>query len=155
MKTIQLALQNLEYARSLQTLLLRDGNHRVNLVDQPDLNLDGVVVIDGKCLENTLILDEEPERFVVITSKNSDGLARIWDAGVRHVVFEGDSPNTAHLAVIAAEMRLPRSGQRAVKSPVCGPSAVGHYSPTNASLPLLSKPSGCGRCHFSKNDHAF
>ena len=28
-----------------------------------------------------------------------------WNAGIRHVVFEGDSPNTTQLAIIAAELR--------------------------------------------------
>ena len=53
------------------------------------------------------MLDSEPERFVVITHKGSDCLSAIWDSGVRHVLFEGDPPNTAQLAVIAAELRLP------------------------------------------------
>jgi len=155
MKTIQLALQNIEYAQSLQTLLLRDGAHRVYLVDQPDLSLDGVVVIDGKHNENLHILDQEPERFVVITSKNSERLSRIWDAGVRHVVFEGDSPNTAHLAVIAAEMRLPKSNLKGVRGSVAGPSAEGRYSTPRGDLPVLGRPPGSGRYHFSKNNHGF
>ena len=107
MKTVQLAIGNTEYAQSLRNLLLRDGAHRVYLVDQPDLRLDGVVVIDGNRPENLALLDAEPERFVVITRKGSDYLARIWDAGVRHVLFDGDPPNTAQLAIIAAELRLP------------------------------------------------
>jgi hypothetical protein len=118
MNTIQLALHNSDYAQSLRNLLLRDGAHRVFIVDQPDFRLDGVVVIDGRRIENLSILDREPERFVVVTPKNSDRLERIWDAGVRHVVFEGDSPNTAHLAIIAAEMRLPKSGSSGVRAPI-------------------------------------
>src|SRR5579872_3898812 len=99
MKTIQMVLRDGEYAGALRDLLLRDGTHRVYLVEQPDLRLDGVVVIDGNRAESLSFLDGEPERFVVITRKGSDHLARIWDAGVRHVVFEGDSPSTAHLAI--------------------------------------------------------
>src|SRR5579864_8478664 len=107
MKTVQLAIGNTEYAQSLRDLLLRDGTHRVYLVDEPDLRLDGIVMIDGNRADNLSLLDLDPERFVVITRKGSDSLARIWDAGVRHVLFDGDPPNTAQLAIIAAELRLP------------------------------------------------
>lgn len=117
MKTIQLAIGNTEYAQELRDLLLRDGTHRVYLVAVPDLRLDGVVVIDGNLPGNLAMLDSEPERFVVITHKGSDSLSRIWDAGVRHVLFDGDPPNTAQLAIIAAELRLPTvRGSRASKA---------------------------------------
>jgi hypothetical protein len=155
MKTIQLALQNPEYAQSLQNLLLRDGSHRVYVVDQPDLRLDGVVVIDGQRIDNFSILDPEPERFVVIASKSSDGLARIWDAGVRHVVFEGDSPSTAHLAIIAAEMRLPRAMPGGARAPAAGSFSKGHHSPPDPILPVLGGESGCGRCRFSQDNYGF
>jgi hypothetical protein len=128
MKTIQLALHNSDYAQSLRNLLLRDGAHRVFIVDQPDLWLDGVVVFDGKRIENFSMLDREPERFVVVTPKNSDRLERIWDTGVRHVVFEGDSPTTAHLAIIGAEMRLPNFGSSGVRAAVSMPSQIGPHA---------------------------
>ena len=110
MKTVQLAIPDSHYAQSLRNLLLRDGTHRVYLVDQPNLRLDGVVVIDENRFQNLAQLDPEPERFVVITRKGTDNLSRVWEAGIRHVVFEGDSPNTAQLAIIAAELRLQRDG---------------------------------------------
>ena len=105
MTIVQLALADSEYAQALRSLLLRDGTHQVLLVDKPDLTLDGVVVIDRARMGNHSLLASQPERCVVITPKAVD-LKRIWDAGVWHVVFEGDSPNTAMLAVIAAELRL-------------------------------------------------
>ena len=108
MKTVQLAIRDSDYAQSLRNLLLRDGTHRVYLVDQPNLRLDGVVVIDANRFQNLTELDTEPERFVLITSKGAANLSRVWDAGIRHVVFEEDSPNTTQLAIIAAELRLPR-----------------------------------------------
>ncbi len=110
MKTVQLAIRDSDYAQSLRNLLLRDGTHRVYLVDQPNLRLDGVVVIDANRFQNLAELDAEPERFVVITRKGADNLSRVWDAGIRHVVFEEDSPNTTQLAIIAAELRLPKDG---------------------------------------------
>jgi hypothetical protein len=110
MKTVQLAIRDSDYAQSLRNLLLRDGTHRVYLVDQPNLRLDGVVVIDENRFQNLASLDTEPERFVVVTRKGADNLSRVWEAGIRHVVFEEDSPNTTQLAIIAAELRLPRDG---------------------------------------------
>jgi len=113
MKTVQLAIRDLDYAQSLRNSLLCDGVHRVYLVDQPDLRIDGVVVIDGSWLASLSRPGEKPERFVVITCKGDDSLSRLWNAGIRHVVFEGDSPNTAQLAIIAAELRLPNEGPKA------------------------------------------
>jgi hypothetical protein len=152
MKTIQLALQNSEYAESLRCLLLRDGTHRVYVVDRPDLRLDGVVVIDSAQADSLSLLDGEPERFVVITRKGSDHLAKIWDAGVRHVVFEGDPPSTAHLAIIAAEMRLPRVNGR-VRMSGAGPYYERHHSGVRPSLPVIDPPARCGRCRFSHLRH--
>lgn len=124
MKTIQLAIGNTEYAQSLRDLLLRDGTHRVYLVDVPDLRLDGVIVMDGDRPEHLAMLDQQPERFVVITHKGSDSLASVWNAGVRHVLFDGDPPNTAQLAIIAAELRLPTAkGSRVAASKGHRPSS--------------------------------
>jgi hypothetical protein len=106
MKTVQLSIRDSEYAQSLRNSLRRDGAHRVYLVDQPDMRIDGVVVIDGSTLDRLCPWLEHPERLVAITQKGSDSLSRLWSAGIRHVVFEGDSPDTAQLAVIAAELRL-------------------------------------------------
>jgi hypothetical protein len=107
-KTVQLAIQDSGYAQSLRSLLLRDGAHRVHLVDRPDLGLDGVVMIDESKFQDLASLNSEPERFVVIASKGTGNLSRVWDAGIRHVVFEDDSPHTAQLAIIAAELRCRR-----------------------------------------------
>ena len=146
MKTIQLAIENPELTRALGDLLTHDGAHRVYRVPRPDLRLDGVVVVDEAQLGDLAIFDREPERFVVITPKSSDRLARIWDAGVRHVVFEGDSASTAYLAVIAAEMRLPKQTFRASKNPGFSPCAeVRHVTPP-PSLPIVDPPARCGRC---------
>ncbi len=148
MKTVQLAIPSTEFAQQLQSLLARDGAHRVYIVDRPDLRLDGVIVIDGNRFENLSMLDSEPERFVVITRKASDYLSRIWDAGVRHVLFEGDSPSTAQLAIIAAELRLPAmAGSKTASEP------VRHHNYSSPSLPVLSPPPmRCGRCRFPRGE---
>jgi hypothetical protein len=139
MKTVQLAIGNMEYAQSLRDLLLRDGTHRVYVVDRPDLRLDGIVMIDGDCAGSLSMLDSEPERFVVIAHKGSDSLSRIWDSGVRHVLFDGDPPNTAQLAIIAAELRLPSA--RGSKTPREGD---GHHS-RPVDIPAVDPPARCGR----------
>jgi len=138
MKTVQLAIGNTEYAQLLRDLLLRDGNHRVYLVDSPDLRLDGIVMVDGDRYENLRLLDSEPERFVVMAHKGSDSLSRIWEAGVRHVLFDGDPPNTAQLAIIAAELRLPN----AKTSRTLRENARGNRS---ADMPAVDPPARCAR----------
>lgn len=142
MKTVQVAIQDTEYAQTLRSSLLRDGTHRVYLVDQPDLRLDGVVVIDGSKIDN--IVSAQPERFVVIARKGSESLSLLWNAGIRHVVFEGDSPNTAQLAIIAAELRLPNKGPKTSRA--MGSHSEKHHTHPRPSLPVLDSPPRCGRC---------
>jgi hypothetical protein len=119
MPTVQLAIRNRRYAAALAELLQRDGLHTVVLVEAPDLKVDGIIALDGDKTENLLLFETQPERFVVITRKDAGLLTQVWDAGVRHVVFEEDSPSLAMLAVIAAELR----GASTVKKP---PSSSGH-----------------------------
>ena len=149
MKTVQLAIRDSEYAQSLRNSLQRDGTHRVYLVEQPDLRIDGVVVIDSSKLDGFSLSKEQPERFVVITRKGSDSLSRLWNAGIRHVVFEGDSPSTAQLAIIAAELRLPNQGPKA--SRVSGPPSEKHHTGPRPTLPVLDAPARCGRCSFTSS----
>jgi len=138
MKTVQLAIGDSEYAQSLRNSLLRDGTHRVYLVDQPDPRIDGVVVIDGSKLDCLSLCKDQPERFVVIACKGTDSLFGLWKAGIRHVVFEGDSPSTAQLAIIAAELRLPNPGLKT--SPVSGPTfARSHHCHSFVRKPAHAK----------------
>jgi hypothetical protein len=106
MKTVQLSIRDSAYAESLRNTLLRDGTHRVYLVEQPDMRIEGVVVIDGSELDRFSACWNHPERLVAIVQKGTESLPGLWNTGVRHVVFEGDSPGIAQLAVIAAELRL-------------------------------------------------
>ena len=147
MKTVQVAIQDIEYAQTLRSSLLRDGTHRVFLVDRPDLRLDGVVVIDGNMLEE--FATDQPERFVVIARKGSESLSRLWNAGIRHVVFEGDSPNTAQLAIIAAELRLPNPGPKTSRAGVS--HSEKHHAHSRPGLPVLDSPPRCGRCSCSSS----
>jgi hypothetical protein len=147
MKTVQLAIRNSEYAQSLRNSLLRDGTHQVYLVDEPDLRIDGVIVIEGSKIEHFTPGGGQLDRFVVIARKGSDSLSRLWDAGIRHVVFEGDSPSTAQLAVIAAELRLPNPGLNT--SRVSGPASEKHRNSRRPTLPVLDSPARSGRCRFA------
>jgi hypothetical protein len=135
MKTVQIAIRDSEYAQSLRKSLLRDGTHRVYLVAEPDLRIDGVVVIDRSELDGLSLCKEQPERFVVITRNGIDSLSLLWRAGIRHVVFEGDSSCTAQLAIIAAELRLPSPGLKT--SRVSGPPSEKHHSGRCPTLPVL------------------
>lgn len=102
-KTIQLALHNSTYARWLGGLLNLDGQHRVRLVESPDLTLDGIVVVDELNLDALSPL-ADPERFVVF-AKRTDNLAPLWCAGIRHVVFEDSTLDSVRLTILATELR--------------------------------------------------
>ena len=118
MSTVQLAIRNQRYAAALADLLQRDGSHRVVLAQEPDLKVDGIIVLDGNKTENLMLFEAQPERFVIITRKDDCLLTRVWDAGVRHVVFEEDAPSLAMLAVIAAELRGSATAKKAASANV-------------------------------------
>lgn len=130
MTTVQLAIPDSAYAQSLRNLLARDGAHRVLLVEKPDLSLNGVVVVDGSRLDDLSLPGSQPERFVVITRKGADHLTKAWETGVRHVVFEEDSVNTGQLAVMAAELRLPKGpGDNGIRRFQSRPGSVAGIPP--------------------------
>ena len=147
MKTVQLAIRDADYAQLLRSLLLRDGMHRVLLVDQPDLQLDGVVVVDENKFDTVFLSQSDPDRFVVLTRKNSARLSRVWDAGIRHVVFDDDPPNTAQLAIIAAELRQPKvaSGQGSGDSDAA--SSERHFAPSLSKAGTRCRKSGLKNAH--------
>ena len=153
MTTVQLSIHDVEYAQALRNLLLRDGTHRVLVVDKPDLKVQGVVVVDSSFCADLSIFGSVAERFVVITGKGEDHLTRIWEAGVRHVVFEEDSPTTAQLAVIAAELRIPKSAG----SPGYGaaPHAGGEkrHLRRRSALSVLNPQPWCSRSTFIQYRH--
>lgn len=103
---MQVAIQDPEYAASVRHLLLQDGRHRVHLVETPDLTLRGVIVVDAVDLNSFPSLANEHERLVVMVHKERDDLSKLWDAGVRHVVFHGDPPHRASVVVLGVELCL-------------------------------------------------
>jgi hypothetical protein len=106
MKTVQVAIQDSGYADAIRNLLVQDGVHRVHLVARPDLTLGGVIVVDAADLDGFPLLAIERERLVVFAHKEHDDLSKIWDAGVRHVLFDGDPPRMARVAVLGVELSL-------------------------------------------------
>jgi hypothetical protein len=106
MKTVQVAIHDSEHARSLRDLLSGDGVHVVHLVERPNVAIAGVIVMDLDQLERSGALSGGREGLIVMVSKTSADLARVWKAGVRHVVFRGDAPETVRVAVLATELSL-------------------------------------------------
>jgi hypothetical protein len=106
MKTVQLAIRDSEHAQSLRDLLVGDGAHQVHLVERPNLAIAGVIVMDVDHLERSGALAGGRDRLVVMASKAGADLARAWKAGLRHVVFHGDTPQTVRVAVRATELSL-------------------------------------------------
>jgi hypothetical protein len=106
MKTVQVAIQDPEYADSIRSALFEDGNHRVHLVEMPDATLEGVIVVDAMRLKSFPLLANELERVIVLVNKERDDLSKVWDAGIRHVLFHGDPPHMARLMVLGMELAL-------------------------------------------------
>ena len=161
MSRVQISVHDQKYAQNLANLLRKDGSHDVVFVEKPDLAIDGIIVVDGNRTENLVFFEAQPERFVVVTRKDANLLARIWDAGVRHVVFEDDAPSTALLAVIAAELRISKDdlkkGAKAAPA-VSGAGAQKRLMPVFPEAPVFesSRCSPCGclashRCGIPSN----
>ena len=104
MRTVQLAIANRRYADQIQELLVRDGDYSVEVVNTPNPTLDGVIVMDEDLVDNIAAYD--PQRCVIIARKTPQKIASLFEQGVRQVVFDGDSPNTARLAILGAELRV-------------------------------------------------
>ena len=106
MKLVQVAIPDPEYADSIRNLLVQDRGHRVQLVERPDVTLGGVIIVDAANLDSLRLPPKERERLIVLVRKERDDLFKIWDAGVRHVVFDGDPPQTARVVVLGVELGL-------------------------------------------------
>lgn len=108
-KTVQVAIQDPVYADCIRSLLSEDGRHQVHLVQTPNVDLAGVIVLDAAYLGCFSAPAREQHRLIVMAHKQADDLGRIWDAGVRHVMFYGDPPQNVRVAVLAMELSLSAS----------------------------------------------
>ena len=109
METVQLTITDQPYAAALRELLERSGMQSVCCVEVADPLQDGVIVTDPEGLDRLPTPVPSPERIVLITRNDSEHLARAWNAGIRSVVFSEDPLSTAVLAIMAAELRVPKS----------------------------------------------
>jgi hypothetical protein len=119
METVQLTITDQPYAAALRELLMRSGMQSVCCVEVADPRQDGVIVVDSEGLDRLPAPVYKPERIVLITRNDSEHLMRAWNAGIRSVVFNEDPLSTAVLAIMAAELRVPKSDTR------CGVSQGG------------------------------
>lgn len=106
METVQLTIADTPYAASLRELLAQGGESQVVCVDVPDPALDGVIVVDLDALSRLPSPLPNPERVVLVTRNDPKHLSEAWNAGIRSVVFSGDSLSTAVLAIQAAALRV-------------------------------------------------
>jgi hypothetical protein len=112
MDTVQLSIRDSRYAASLQELLERSGTRKVQCVEAPDPTQEGVMVVDCDNLDRLPSPLLNPERVVLITRNDPQHLSQAWNAGIRSVVFSGDPLNMAVLAIMAAELRVPKTAPR-------------------------------------------
>ena len=104
MQTVQLATADRRYADQIRELLMSDGYDCVYVVDAPNPRIDGVIAMDEGLVNDLALYDVD--RCVIVARKGSRRIASLFEAGVRHLVFATDSPKTARLAILAAELRL-------------------------------------------------
>jgi len=110
MTTVQIVLSDVDYAQSLRTLLVNDGYHAV-IRHRAEFSLEGVIVLDTDWLVGNWLdhfeFGKHSDRIVVVASRaESLKLTDLWAASIRHIVYREDPISTAHLAIIAAELRL-------------------------------------------------
>ncbi len=136
METVQLTIHDEPYAAALRELLESTGGREIRCVATPDPKQDGVIVVDSATLGCLPLPLCHPERVVLITSNDPKYLAEAWNAGIRSVVFNQDPISTAVLAIMAAELRVPKSDPRcgAAHGPAAAPLAEVH-----ASAPMKSR----------------
>lgn len=110
MKTVQVAIPDPVYADSVRNLLTEDGRHQVHLLERPNFELPGVIVMDALCVNSLPAMAKEQKRLLVIAKKDRDDLAKLWDAGIRHVLFYEDPPHWLNMLVLGIELSLAANG---------------------------------------------
>ncbi len=112
MQTVQLSIADGQYATAVREALSRSCACRVEAVESPDLSRHDVMVLDEQAFARLALPLSNPERVVLISSKESQApqlLAQAWDAGIVSVVSEEDSISTVLLAIMAASLRVEKS----------------------------------------------
>ncbi len=112
MGRVQVTIHDRAYSKALRENLERTGGRAVSFVEDPDPLEDGVIVVDSNALGRLPHPLSHPERVVLVTCNDPKHLAEAWNAGIRSVVFNEDPLSTAVLAIMAAELRVPKSDPR-------------------------------------------
>jgi hypothetical protein len=106
MQTVQIAITSSGFGQRLREALERNGSERVRFVEKPDLQQDGVVVVDQRNFERISCPLRKPERVVLITRNESELIDRAWGAGILSVVLETDPLDNVLLAIQSAAFRV-------------------------------------------------
>jgi hypothetical protein len=112
-KTVQVAIPDPAYADSVRNLLIQDVRHQVHLVERPNFDLPGVIILDAICVNSFPTVAKEQKRLLVLAHKERDDLAKLWDAGIRHVLFYEDTPQWLTMQVLGIELSLSANGTSA------------------------------------------
>jgi hypothetical protein len=105
MACVQILLPENEYASHLQRLLGRESDCECKRVARPEWDVGGPIVADRAAVERFPELLEHPDRLVPVATKDPAYQARLWEHGIRYVVFDTDPPSTAVLAILSAALR--------------------------------------------------
>lgn len=117
MQTVQLSIADGQYAAAVREALSRNCAWRLESADAPDLSQDCVVVLDEATFARLSLPLTNPERVVLITRKDPQMLAEAWEAGIVSVVSDSDPISTVLLAIMAAALRVAKSGATRAFSP--------------------------------------
>ncbi|PWU06853.1 MAG: hypothetical protein C5B51_11530 [Terriglobia bacterium] len=130
-RTVQLAVADAVYAGALREALSHSGPWNVKSVERPDPALASVLVLDESALARLPKPLANPERVVLITRQDPEGLAEAWEAGIVSVVSTHDSLATVLLTVMAASLRVGH---------VCKTHVLSEISPNDDSAPAPITP---------------
>lgn len=112
-KTVQVAIPDPVCADSVRSLLIQDVRHQIHVVEKPNFDLPGIIIMDAMCVSNFPTVAQEHKRMLVMAHKEQADLAKLWDAGVRHMVFYEDPPQWLTMLVLGIELSLAANGSSA------------------------------------------
>ena len=110
MQTVQLAIADGRYEAAVREALARSCAWHIESVGVRDTAQDAVLVLDEAGFERLPLPLANPERVVLITRKDPQKLAEAWEAGIVSVVSDKDPLSTVLLAIMAAALRVAKSG---------------------------------------------
>lgn len=103
---VQIAIKDQVYAEELRGLLEEDNKHRVYVVDNPTLTMDGAVVVDETILQHLAMpTGTDASRYIVLCKGSSDP-HWLWGTGVRCVVPSEDPPDWVRTVILGMELNL-------------------------------------------------